>query len=246
MTINRRMNMEKHTICLNGKLIEGDLVVTAPCSDYSGLIGRVLAIYYVGTKEHDEMTDNDTDDVLVDFTNNYSEKRIAEIEEQFRDLYDDDEKVFEELPIDSVVMAPSELIRIEPDSVNDRYMQILLDSDARTADWCFNQLLNFTNAQPKSTVYTVTVATRFDSEGSNEEKEFNTECSAYEYACEKYHELLEENIRYALNHDKWFLSIERSNGFSVCGELRGEEKTSCFAIHMTRYRWIKTEKTREG
>jgi len=232
--------MEKTTICLNGKLKEGDIVVVAPCSDYSALIGCVKGIYYVGTEEHYKMTDNATDSVMVDFYNDYSDKRIAEIEEQFRDLYDDDEKSYDELPIDETIMAPSELLRIDLDKIGEDYYKSLLNSEARTAEWCFNELLNYTHSQPKGTVYEVTISCCVDGENTSESQEFNTKCAAYEYACGWYAEMME---KFGLAYNG---KAERNEGyFRACGTFESVDIPDYYSIQMDRHRWIKVEKPQE-
>ena len=235
--------MEKQTICLNGKLREGDLVVAAPSSDYNALIGRVTGIYYVGTPEHDEMTENATDDVLVDFSNDYTDRRISEIEEQFRDLYEDEEKTFDELPIDSVVMAPSELLRIDVEKVGNKYFESLLSSEARASEWCFSELLNFTNSQPKGTVYEVSVSYRLNGEEFYKEFEFNSECSAYESACEEYVGVLEkfDGIPGAYRSAGEFCdSLFFTGGIKSDAEVK-----DCFAVRLSRHRWVKIENKKE-
>lgn len=93
-----------------GDVQPGDWVISAGNSDYGYLIGTVTAIEKLGTPEHD--TENETDDVHVDFTVfEYPPERISEIEEHFSGLYDEP-KTFDELPLDDVIMAPGELISI--------------------------------------------------------------------------------------------------------------------------------------
>ena len=99
------------TQAINGEISVGDWVIAAPSDEYGYLIGTVTAIDKLGTPEHDA-TDNGTDDVHVDYYSfNYPPERIAEIEEQFSDLYGE-HKTFGELPIDDAIMAPRDLIRI--------------------------------------------------------------------------------------------------------------------------------------
>jgi len=230
--------MEKQTICLNGRLREGDLVVAAPNGDYSCLIGRVKGIYYVGTPEHDEMTDNPTDDVLVDFSNDYSDNRITEIVEHFRELYEDDEKVFDDLPIDSVVMAPSDLIRIDMEKVGRDYYNSLLEAEARTSEWCFTELLNYTHSQPKRTVYEVTISCCVEGENRNESMEFNTECSAYECASEWFFEMMDKIGGWPAHNG----TVSRNNGLlCASGKFTGEGDSDFYNIRMERHRWIKIE-----
>ena len=62
--------IESKTICLNGALKVGDTVLSTPISEYSCLVGVVTDIHPLGSKKHDEETENYTDDVWVDFSNN--------------------------------------------------------------------------------------------------------------------------------------------------------------------------------
>ena len=224
--------MDKTTICLNGTIRVGDIVVVTPNDDYCALIGCVTGIYYAGTPEHDEMTNNATDNVLVDFSNDYSDQRIAVIETQFRDLYDDDEKAFDELPIDSVVMAPCALLKIDPDKVGKDYFNALLDSEARTAEWCFNELLNFINSQPKKTTYEVAVSYRFKGETFNQETDFNTECAAYDFVCRKYVEMIE---KFSELPNAYNSTVEREKSFFFAGGAQtGNDQSDCYAVRMNR------------
>ena len=93
---------------LNGELQVGDWVLSSPDDEYGCLVGQVIAIDKLGTPEHD--TENDTDDVHVDFTyHEYSEERIVEIETDFSRLYGEP-KEYDDLPLDDVIMAPEMLI----------------------------------------------------------------------------------------------------------------------------------------
>ncbi|MDR0286814.1 MAG: hypothetical protein LBI03_03775 [Clostridiales bacterium] len=232
--------MEKTTVCLNGKLREGDFVVIAPNTTYGTLIGYVKAINYVGTPEHDEITNNVTDDVLVDFENDYSEQRIKEIEEQFRDLYDDDTKIFDELPLDLVVMAPNELLRIDIEKIGEKYYKTLLDSEARTAAWCFNALQNFVNSQPKAMVYEVVVSYRCKDEEGYQEFQFNTECSAYDCACEQYAKILE---KFDGQPNSYRYAGERGDSLFFAGGIHsGSDESDCYYVRLNKYRWFKAEK----
>jgi hypothetical protein len=95
---------------VNAVLSAGDLVLSTGSTDYPFLVGYVTDIVSLGLPEHD--TGNPTADVYVDFTvNEYSDRRIAEIEQHFSQLYGE-RKEFNELPIDEVIMPPESLIRI--------------------------------------------------------------------------------------------------------------------------------------
>ena len=95
-----------------GDVSTGDWVISAGNNDYKYLLGTVTEIVKRGTPEHAAETDNDTDNIHVDFTAfNYPTERINEIEAHFSDLYDES-KTFDELPLDNVIMAPKMLISI--------------------------------------------------------------------------------------------------------------------------------------
>ncbi len=127
------------TQCVNGALHAGDLVISTPDDDYACLVGRVLQINLLGSPEHDAETENDTDDVHVDFTvSAYSDRRIAEIEEMFSCLYEQN-KEFEDCPIDDTIMAPDSLIRIT--GIDSKLLEYLLDSGFNAACYCYNTLL---------------------------------------------------------------------------------------------------------
>ena len=93
-----------------GKIQDGDMVIATANNDYKYLLGAVTAIDKLGTPEHG--TDNETDDIHVDFTAfDYPPERITEIEEHFANLYGKAVD-FDELPLDDVIMAPKMLISI--------------------------------------------------------------------------------------------------------------------------------------
>lgn len=95
---------------LSGCVQPGDWVIAAGGNDYRYLLGMVTAIDKHGSPGHE--TENETDDVHVDFTAfDYPTERIAEIEERFA-LLTGKLKTFSSLPLDDVIMAPKMLIRI--------------------------------------------------------------------------------------------------------------------------------------
>ena len=76
------------TKCVNGSLQEGDWVISTPDDEYSCLIGRVTKINLLGSPAHDEETENETDDVHVNFMEfDYHKNHIKEIEDEFCGLY---------------------------------------------------------------------------------------------------------------------------------------------------------------
>jgi len=128
------------TQCINGDLQVGDLAISTPDDDYSCLIGRVLRINPLGTPEHDEETDNDCDDVHVNFLEfEYPKKRIKEIEDDFCGLYGE-KKIFEDCPLDDTIMNPHCLIRVT--DIDEPLLKYLLQSGYNAACYCYGILSN--------------------------------------------------------------------------------------------------------
>jgi hypothetical protein len=128
------------TICINGILEVGDIVISAPDDAYSCLIGRVMQINLFGSAEHDEETANETDDVHVNFLEfDYSEKRIAEIEEMFFELCGE-KKGFNECSLDDVIMPPDSLICIS--HIDESCLQRLLQNGYNAACFCYGSLID--------------------------------------------------------------------------------------------------------
>ena len=122
------------TECFNGALQPGDLVLSLPDDDYACLVGTVLEINKAGTPEHDVETDNPGDDVHVNFyREDYSDNRIAEIENMFSELYGE-EKGFEDCPIDDAIMSPENLIRIT--GIEHEKLKEILESYENAAALC--------------------------------------------------------------------------------------------------------------
>lgn len=127
------------TKCLNGELQIGDTVVSLPCEEYGGLIGVVTDIKPLGSPDRD--TENETDDVYVDFENEYSSYRVEEILDDLRGLYDDPEKEWDDCALDMVIMSPDVLLKIDRAKINEREYRNLLLSEKRVANWCIKTLL---------------------------------------------------------------------------------------------------------
>jgi len=130
------------TKCVNGILQAGDLVISTPDDEYACLIGRVMKINILGTPEHDEETDNETDDVHVNFLEfGYPKKRIREIENDFCGLYSE-KKDFDDCALDDVIMAPCCLIRIT--GIDENELNYLLQSGYNAACYCYGILSGLT------------------------------------------------------------------------------------------------------
>jgi len=129
-------NLSVLDMSLNGGLEVGDWVLSAPNSAYGCLVGQVIAIDKLGTPEHG--TENETDDIHVDFTVvDYPYVRVLEIEDALFTLYTD-VRCFDELPIDDIIMAPEMLILL-PGAEFDELDEILNSYDAAKA-WAENAL----------------------------------------------------------------------------------------------------------
>ena len=98
------------TQAINGELGIGDYIIVAPGDDYRCHVGQVTAIDKLGTEEHS--TEKAGDDVHVDFSIlDYPPWRRSEIANYFGGLYRED-KQFDELPLDDVIMAPDAIISL--------------------------------------------------------------------------------------------------------------------------------------
>jgi len=99
-------DIELTTKCVNGILREDDRVISMPDDDYTCLIGRVTKINLLGTPEHADETDNETEDVHVNFLEfDYPQKRIKEIEDDFCGLYSQ-KKDLDDCGLDDVILNP--------------------------------------------------------------------------------------------------------------------------------------------
>ena len=130
------MTQDIYTDCVNGELRAGDLVISIPGYDYGCLIGTVIEINKLGTPEHEAETDNQNDDVHVDFFDaEYSDRRIIEIEAKMSDLFFR-EMEFGNCPLDDVIMAPEFLIRIT--GIGYEKLREIADSYDNAIDFCNN------------------------------------------------------------------------------------------------------------
>jgi hypothetical protein len=144
MTKNTTVN------CVNGKLAVGDLVLSTPEDDYALLVGEVLAINKVGSPEHTDETDNDTDAIHVDFFGpEYTKSRIIEIEEMFSRLYVG-AKRFVECPLDDVIMAPDMLINIT--GISTVKLKAILNSEAEAGAFYKRVVSEYEQAHPKPVI----------------------------------------------------------------------------------------------
>jgi len=116
------------TICVNGELKPGDLVVSTPEDDYPCLVGTVLSI---GKAEHSERTY-----VNVNFmTEEYSENRLQEIEQMLGDAYGRPTTPgIWPLDIDNLPMSPDALIRIT--GIGGDTLRAILDSHEAAEALC--------------------------------------------------------------------------------------------------------------
>lgn len=98
------------TLCINRALVAGDLVLASPDNGFLPCLpGRIKAIDMLGSTAH--TSGNQTDDVHVDFRGDYGERRRREIVEADARLRGQ-EIPFDEICLDDVIMAPSDLIGI--------------------------------------------------------------------------------------------------------------------------------------
>jgi len=129
--------MIKTAKVINGKISKYDWVITVPSEEYGCLVGMIFQIDPFGSPDHE--TKNETDDIHVNFMNaGYSDKRKNEIAEQISELYGEN-KPFDELPLDDVIMYPDGLIRIT--DIESCVFKKLLESYENAEAFC-NQILD--------------------------------------------------------------------------------------------------------
>ena len=125
------------TVCINGDLQVGDLVLSTPADDYACMVGTVLEINKLGSRSHDEETYNPTDDVHVNFMAlKYSEQRFSEISQMLGELYGRPTTpgILPPIDVDDVIMSPDVLIRIT--GIPEHELRRVLDNYKNAADYC--------------------------------------------------------------------------------------------------------------
>lgn len=196
------------TICINGILQVGDWVLSEPTSFYPGLVGIVTSINPVGSSVHVEETENPTDDVWVDFNNDYSNKRMKEILANIRALYEDESKTADDIMWD-VIMSPSELIKLNGEFIkNSDYMDGMLNSGMAAATRAYYELLQV-HTWPQQKLYSVYCTTQKNGETGQIIDEGLVLCKAWESACTFYAEFRE---RYRNGSDGWTDTSRREEG----------------------------------
>ena len=121
---------------INGEIRNGDWVIAIPSGPYGGFVGVVKEITPHGSPEHG--TDNIGDDIHVDFMAlGHPPWRYGEIEDYFNEEFNyDDTLLYDELPIDDVIMAPDMLIRVTELGIEE-VSHLLSDYDSAIA-FCDN------------------------------------------------------------------------------------------------------------
>jgi hypothetical protein len=112
------------TMCINGPLRVGDLVLsTVDCDDFPCFPGTVTDICLYGAEDHD--SDNEYDDIYVDFSGKYTERRKRELWEANRENQGCS-PLYEDLVQGAVLVAPNCLLNIT-DMITEQQMAKLLD-----------------------------------------------------------------------------------------------------------------------
>lgn len=144
----RRKKMNETTKCFNGMLKIGDRVLVMPNDSYEGLVGIVTDIALLGSEKHE--SENITDDVYVNFENNYSLFQIMLLEIRFSRLYGEP-KNFCDIPLDMVIMNPNSLANIT--NIDERKVFFQEDSCEETFDKEGNYLKYGTEAFVGFTIF---------------------------------------------------------------------------------------------
>jgi hypothetical protein len=125
------------SMCINRMLKVGDLVMAAiEDASFPCLPGRVTAIDVFGSMDHD--TGNETDDVHIDFTGDYSDRRKREIEDVCTRL-SGYRIPFEGIALDNVIMPPSNLIGIS--EIGERELTTIMASEENALRYAFKAVL---------------------------------------------------------------------------------------------------------
>ena len=107
--------MNENSNPLYRPLAVGDWVTVARGEEYGGLSGVVTEVRRLGSPEHD--TGNRTDDIIVDLSVlDYSDSMKDEINALMNELGYEIES-FDDVSIDSVILAPEDLIHITDDEL---------------------------------------------------------------------------------------------------------------------------------
>jgi hypothetical protein len=103
-------------------LAGGDYIIVGQGEEYAGLVGQVTEIIRLGSPEHE--TGNPTDDIAVDLSAApYSDRKKAEIALLAKKLGYEAES-FEDVPLDSVILAPDDIIRVTAREIEARKAEI--------------------------------------------------------------------------------------------------------------------------
>lgn len=96
----------------------GDCVISAPNSDYPLMIGTVEDVVSEDSPDHE--TENEGDDIYVDFTGPYSPEREAELLEHFNRLYaGEDRQSLDDYGFDLIIMSADELKLVDPNAAKE-------------------------------------------------------------------------------------------------------------------------------
>lgn len=135
--------------CLNGDVKAGDIVITSKDSDFANLIGRVIYITKLGTQEHEDEAQNDTDNIHVDFERfEYSDSRKPELNAMLTDLYNEPKK-FDNWGGDDVIMAPDDLVKVT--GIDEDVLRKIAESDRDTEIFTDALMLSWKLSQPSPT-----------------------------------------------------------------------------------------------
>lgn len=218
--------MEK-TICINGVLKVGDTVLSTPTSDYPCFVGFVTAINPLGSREHDEETENHTDDIWVDFSNFYGAKRREEILKVVRELYDEPEKSWDDICWD-IVMAPGELIRLDEDiTEGSTFHDRILNAEASASMYAFIESFKCFS-EPRDHIYSVTRTVCRNGYVTQKTEYYSAVYAAWETACSYYAELRDQ-YRYSTAH--WEDTSIREKGIFAGRRGTGDYFKICIQKH---------------
>jgi len=146
------MSDTRYTQCINGPLRVGDLVLSTLEDDFVPCLpGIVTKIDFLGTPEHE--TQNDMDDVHVDFTGDFTLKRQEEIAQHYSEQFNE-QRTFEESDYDELIMGPDCLLNIT--GVTEDKLKWLRESERNAIAYAYELVLGL--LPKKQDALSVTVA----------------------------------------------------------------------------------------
>ncbi|MCB6416611.1 hypothetical protein LI221_16385 [Faecalimonas umbilicata] len=129
----------------NVTYIIGDFIVGTPESEYEGLYGVITEI----RDGNDQETENETPDIYCRFEAPVLPYDIEELGKRFSELYQCPKKL-EDISLDSVIMAPSMIVPLQPFHGNKQVTLYIIHEDWAVDgeyDYCVTPFMDYQSAK---------------------------------------------------------------------------------------------------